>query len=425
MPVGLMCLMVFFKKLKYNPAAVLCIYIGGFSFLAAVFGFLRYYFNPDTNLVVLVFSALILLFLVITVKTYKLKTLYLFASTSAVTTSLRLYGYLLEASLDSSTNYLAVQRWGLLLRWGLTAVFFAVFVLILPKIRWVIDNNSIAKVWRFIWLVPITFAASNLIIIPHDFYFFQMGRISQIYITVSTVLFVMHLLLQFMLYYTAKTVTEKVKLDAQAQLLSVQASQYESLQRHIEATSKLRHDFKHTARTAAALAQKGDNEALIKLLTDYKMEVESTHKQTLFTKNSALNALICYYFENATEQKILCNWQINLPEKLGIEDIDLCTVIGNLLENAIHAAKDEEEQNRYINLKADTAENGDIYIVATNGFSGKIKKEHKKYLSTKKGGSGIGIESIKTAASRYRGYVSFYNDQNTFYADVMLKQNTL
>jgi len=207
-------------------------------------------------------------------------------------------------------------------------------------------------------------------------------------------------------------------------MLSIQASQYESLQRHIEATARLRHDFKHTARTAVALAQNNDRDALINLLTNYGVEVESTDKRTVFTKNSTLNALICYCYENARRLDIQCNWQVNLPENLSVDNVDLCSVVGNLLENATHASQNEPKENRYINFKADVEENGDIYIVSTNGFSGEIKKEHDKYLSTKKDGSGIGIESIKATALRYNGFVNFYNDPNTFYADVMLKQHS-
>ena len=147
--------------------------------------------------------------------------------------------------------------------------------------------------------------------------------------------------------------------------------------------------------------------------------------QSIFTKNSSLNALVGFYYEQALSLNIRCDWQVRLPEKLNIEDIDLFSIIGNLLENAIHAAKEEKVDNRYVNFKADTEENDDIYIVVTNGFSGKIRKEKDKYLSTKKDGSGIGIESIKTAASKYQGFVSFYHDTNTFYADVMLKQNNI
>lgn len=422
-PIGIMCLLTFFKDIKANPKLTTLVYAGGFTILSVAGGSLRYCFSLNINFVVLTISALTLLYLFFTVKSNKLKILYLFMSLGSVVSSTRLYGYLLEASLDSSKNFIAIQSWGLLLRWILTAILFVTFLLLIRKIRWLMSCEDLNSIWRFMWFIPLICAAVNMFIIPHDFYFFELGRVTEIYIIVISVLLLMHLLFQLMLYFIAKAVTEKANLDKRAHILSVQASQYESLQRYIENTSKLRHDFKHMARTAVSLAQNGDKDAMVKLLTDYGIKLEANDKQTVFTKNSSLNALICYYFEIANQQNILCDWQVNLPEKLNIENIDLCSVVGNLLENAIHACADEDEKNRYATFKADVEDNGDIYIVTTNGFSGKVKKNNGKYLSTKKDGSGIGIESIKTTVNRYNGFVNFYNDTNTFYADVMMKQN--
>ncbi|MBQ2687311.1 MAG: GHKL domain-containing protein [Clostridia bacterium] len=423
MPIGIMCLLIFVKDTKIKPNLAFGLFCGIFSLVSVLGGALKYFFSLNVNWVVLACSALMFLYLFTVIKNNTLKLIYAFITLGSIFSSLRLYGYLLEANIDSSKNFVAVQSWGLLLRVLLTAILFLAFMLLLSKIRWLMSCQDLDKLWQLMWLVPFVFTASNFIMIPHDFYFFDMGRISEIYIIVTSVLLLMNLLFQFILYYIAKSLTEKANLDKHAQMLSVQASQYETLKRHIEETSKLRHDFKHTARSALSLAQKGEHEALVKLLNDYGIEIENTDKKLIFTKNNALNALLSYYHEAALEQKIFCDWQINLPETLKIEDIDLCNVMGNLLENAIHGASEAESENRYITFKADIEENGDIYIVSTNGFSGKIHKEDEKYLSTKKNGSGIGIESIKTTASQYKGFVSFYNDPNTFYADVMLKQN--
>lgn len=422
-PIGITCLLTFIDNLRIKTSYAMGLFIGGFSILASIGGILRLNYSLNINLVVLSFTGLILLYVLWAVKESKLKVIYLFVSAGAIISSIRLFGYLLEAKNNADATYNDVQGWGLILRLVLTAAFMVAFVAFLPKIRWLMNCTDINKIWKIMWLVPFTFAASNIITIPHHYYIFEFGRVKQIYITFMSVLFIMHLLFQFMVYYMAKTITEKAMLDRQTQMLSIQASQYESLQRHIEATSKLRHDFKHTVRSAVSLAHEGNNNALIKLLSDYGVAATNTNKHSIFTKNSSLNALICYYHDQAADKNILCNWQIRLPEKMNIEDIDLFSVVGNLLENAIHAAENETAENRYVNFKADVEENGDIYIVTTNGFCGEIKKDRDKYLSTKKDGSGIGIESIKSVARRYNGFVSFYNDPKTFYADVMLKQN--
>ena len=423
LPGAIMCLMPFLDKLKIKASAALAILsIGGIA-LSVLAGYIRLVFDVNMNFIVIPFSLLILGFLMWIIKAKPLRTLYLFFSTTALTSSMRLCGYLVEAAVDNTKTFSDVQSWGLILRWILTTVIFCAYMLILGKVRKLMNSPDIKSLWRAMWLVPCIFTFANLMMIPHYYYYISQGRISQIYFTLTTILFIIHILFQVMFYYIVKTLTEKAEADAHAHMLSVQASQYESLKRHIEATSKLRHDFKHMARTAVALAQSGDNEAMIKLLTDYGVEVESAHKRTIFASNSTVNAMIGYYYEHAQQLNILCDWRVNLPEKFIIDTIDLCTVLGNLLENAIHAASEEDGRNRYITLKADMEANNDIYIVVTNGFSGNIKKDGGKYLSTKKNGSGIGIESIKTAVKKHNGVVKFYNDEETFYADIMMKQS--
>lgn len=422
-PIGILCLLIFDKDSIIPKPLSLWLYTGIFTALSAIGGYLRLAFSINVNTVILAVFAVMIMYLMFTVKTGKFKMLYIITSCGGVSSSLRLYGYLLEAHLCSNDSFIEAQHWGLVLRWGLGVVLLFLFAFILKKVRWLMYESSLDKFWKVLWAVPLIIDAANMITVPHEYSIMQQGRIELIYVTTTTTLVIMQVVFHLMLYTIAKSLTEKAKLDKQAHILSAQASQYERLQRYIENTSKLRHDFKHMARTAVSLAQKGDKDAMVKLLTDYGIELEAGSTQTVFTKNSTLNALIGYCYENARQRNIRCDWQVNLPEKLNVEDIDLCSVVGNLLENAIHACADEDEKNRYITFKADVEDNGDIYIVTTNGFSGKVKKNNGKYLSTKKDGSGIGIESIKTTVNCYNGFVKFYNDCNTFYADVMIKQN--
>lgn len=423
LPIGIISLVSFIDKVKIKFAVAMAIMLAGFSALTVADGVLRVQLGIKVNVIVVLSIILMFVFLLSVIKENLFKVLFVIAASSALVSTGALYGYYLEAYKNQNLNMDTPQTEGLILRFAFVTVIMIIFSLVLSKIRWLLNCSEFHNIWKAMWLVPLAFAISNLIMIPQQYDEFSQGNIPLIFITITTIQLFMHLLFLFMMYFIAKTTAEKSKLDKQSQMLSVQANQYESLQRHIEATSKLRHDFKHTVRTAVSLAYDGETDALIKLLTDYGVATAHTDKRIVFTKNSSLNALIGHYYEIALSKSIICDWQIRLPETVGVEDIDLFGVIGNLLENAIHASENEPAENRYINFKADFEDNGDLYIVTTNGFNGVIKKDKDKYISTKATGSGIGIESIKTIVKRYNGFVSFYNDEKTFFADIMLKQN--
>ena len=52
---------------------------------------------------------------------------------------------------------------------------------------------------------------------------------------------------------------------------------------------------------------------------------------------TAVNALLNYYMGRAQMVNAGIEWEISLPENLSISDIDLCGILGNILENAVLA----------------------------------------------------------------------------------------
>ena len=68
--------------------------------------------------------------------------------------------------------------------------------------------------------------------------------------------------------------------------------------------------------------------------------------------------------------------------------------------------------------------NGDtLYIVSSNTFDGRVRRRGGKYLSTRlqKGGTGLGLDSMRTVAERYGGTMSAYHKEKNFYIDIMMK----
>ena len=96
--------------------------------------------------------------------------------------------------------------------------------------------------------------------------------------------------------------------------------------------------------------------------------------------------------------------------------------MGNILDNTLAAAKEVNNEGARILFVADTKANGDLYIVISNPYSGAIKKKNNRFASTKKGGHGIGLESVKAIVSKNNGYCNFRFDSKSFYSEIMLRQ---
>lgn len=91
------------------------------------------------------------------------------------------------------------------------------------------------------------------------------------------------------------------------------------------------------------------------------------------------------------------------------------------MENAIAGCRTVPEGSRYFCLTTQVRHGNRLYIVSTNSFDGKVRKSSDGYLSTKHGGSGIGLASISAVSEKYGGLAKASNSDTEFFVDVVLK----
>ena len=119
------------------------------------------------------------------------------------------------------------------------------------------------------------------------------------------------------------------------------------------------------------------------------------------------------------ESHISRNWNISLPNVIAMNDIELCTLIGNILENVYHGCQTLEDSKRYHNFMICVKNDNLLYIVSTNSFSGKVNIKDGIYHSTTRGGSGIGLSSIATTAEKYNGSAQFHHTEHEFIINIV------
>ena len=147
-----------------------------------------------------------------------------------------------------------------------------------------------------------------------------------------------------------------------------------------------------------------------------------------FCKNAVLNALFHHYYAMAQSAEIRTEWHISIPDPLTISTLDLSSLMGNILENAIAGCRTVPEKERYFILTIEILEQNSLYIVSSNSSDGNLKKESGIYQTTKsqlnsqtQREHGIGLYSIRTLAEKYNGMSQFSYDNGQFCVDVVLK----
>lgn len=135
-------------------------------------------------------------------------------------------------------------------------------------------------------------------------------------------------------------------------------------------------------------------------------------------QNDFINAILNSKLITASEYgiRIICSSSNNIS---GIDDIDLCNLLGNMLDNAIEAAKACDKG--YIEVSINSDENKLLVIIA-NSIAQSVLKSNKDLTSTKRDSErhGYGIKTIRSIAHKYDGVAKFYEENNMFYCQVLM-----
>ena len=113
------------------------------------------------------------------------------------------------------------------------------------------------------------------------------------------------------------------------------------------------------------------------------------------------------------------NCKAVLPETLSIEDVDLCVLLGNLLDNAIEACEKIPEEMRFLRIYM-VAKKSQLYVSIQNSAKEELDFNERNYISTKRGAHGLGMKRVKAMTDKYEGYLTLANESGIFAAEVTL-----
>lgn len=196
---------------------------------------------------------------------------------------------------------------------------------------------------------------------------------------------------------------------------------------------KLIHDFRQHLRTMNGLAARFNTAETATLVEQELAEYLERLAQSMsagrrpggtnrcFSTNPAVDALLQYYNALADEKGYVAELQLDLPEHLPLGDVELCTVLGNLLENAVEACQRMAVGERTIYIRTSCTERRCI-IQINNSYDGKLLRQGERFLSRKTAEQrfGVGLESVREIVERNGGMLMLDVSQELFSVGVAL-----
>ena len=136
-----------------------------------------------------------------------------------------------------------------------------------------------------------------------------------------------------------------------------------------------------------------------------------------YIENPILNILLTDKNAVMQEKGIHSDIKIDNVELSYIEPIDITTIFGNLLDNAIEAAANVDGE-KYIFIKISAYHK--MTVVHIENSCGKVKWKKRMPVSDKGKGRGIGLLNVKQSIDKYDGDLQLKQDGNRFVADLFL-----
>lgn len=195
----------------------------------------------------------------------------------------------------------------------------------------------------------------------------------------------------------------QMRIYENARLMEVQRQDYDALCQTMEVGRIYRHDMRHHLAAVEGLLQQGDDKGALQYVRSLSGGLEKITEPARCA-NPAVNAVLTAYIVQANNGGCTVETTLRVPEELPFEETDVCVILANALENAVHACQELPEDQRRIVLAMELTENRRLMISVENpyprpvpfgpdGLPGGPKRE----------GHGLGLQSVKRVAEKYGG----------------------
>ncbi len=226
------------------------------------------------------------------------------------------------------------------------------------------------------------------------------------------VMYFLGLLSLFCILFSYKKLQQNFRLSTE---ISLMEQEEHSLNRYVE-EAKARYDetksFRHDIRNHIAVVKNLLQSGKFTEAVSYMEAMDDIAEKMSFpcsTNNPVVDILVGNKLGIAKSMGIDADCSLLLPYPCDIKDIDICIVLSNALDNAIHAVKSLDAGiEKYIRVFGRIQ--GDFLMIEVeNSFHG--KDTFKK---------GTGLSNVKKVTEKYGGAMSIETQENKFVLHVLL-----
>ncbi|MGG7078814.1 sensor histidine kinase [Clostridium sardiniense] len=214
------------------------------------------------------------------------------------------------------------------------------------------------------------------------------------------------------------------KSDILNEQIKNQYNHYVELEKYYSEIFRIKHDMNNHNNIITVLLQNEEYDELKRYMNKYNENITDLESDILICKNKIIDAICLSKKSICKEKGIYIKFDIKVPEEISIDDLALCAIYGNLLDNAIEACDRISDKNRdkFIDIKSKISK-GYLTIELINSKEDISIKKNNKFITLKKDKKyhGIGLKSIQRSVNKYKGEVILKDKGKVFETNIMVK----
>lgn len=210
----------------------------------------------------------------------------------------------------------------------------------------------------------------------------------------------------------------KEKEELAKQFLESQNEHYQYLEKKEYETKKFRHDIKNHFLLLENLIKTEKYEEARLYLNTINEKVSSFSSQ-ISVNNGIADAILNRFYTEAQEDGISIKVNGHFPMECYITAYDICTILSNLLSNAIRA--EQEAKGKEVSVHIKYIDNK-VLLTVENDYVNELNEVDGVFKTTKKDslGHGYGLSNVKECVEKNGGCLSISTDNHRFKVMIMM-----
>lgn len=261
------------------------------------------------------------------------------------------------------------------------------------------------KLWALVDLLTLApFAAMLVTVILNDYICKSNDAIRDL------LLLIVIFLTSYGLLWAVAVLAQNQNLEQEKSFYEMNRMYYRNLEQEQFQVRRLRHDMANHLQTMSALPELELRKYLNGLINSPAME-----HTCAFCENSVVNIVLASKKAVMEQNKISADIEVSVPQKMPVNDAELCAVFANSLDNAIEACEKLPENQRKISVKSKT-DKGLFVLQVQNHVIGETVFQNGIPTTTKQNAKahGFGLAGIREIAEKHGGSMDISENEGMF-----------